>query len=108
MFEVVVMPNSGAGVVAGRATAVGGGAFGLLTLTPAADARPIQRLTAEQGRRPALLLGAEGPGLSRSALAASDVRVAIPMHRGVDSLNVAAAAAVAFWELSRTGPMSAG
>jgi tRNA G18 (ribose-2'-O)-methylase SpoU len=34
-------------------------------------------------------------------MAASDVRVVIPMHRGVDSLNVAASAAVAFWELSR-------
>jgi tRNA G18 (ribose-2'-O)-methylase SpoU len=75
--------------------------FGVLALTPAADALPIQRLTAAQRRRPALLLGAEGPGLSGSALAASDHRVAIPMHRGVDSLNVAAAAAVAFFELCR-------
>jgi tRNA G18 (ribose-2'-O)-methylase SpoU len=53
-------------------------------------------------QRPALLLGAEGSGLSRAALAASDRRVVIPMRRGVDSLNVAAAAAVAFWELGRT------
>jgi tRNA G18 (ribose-2'-O)-methylase SpoU len=75
--------------------------FSLLALTPADDALPIQYLDAERRRRPALLLGAEGSGLSRRALAASDVRVVIPMQAGVDSLNVAAAAAVAFWELSR-------
>jgi tRNA G18 (ribose-2'-O)-methylase SpoU len=81
--------------------AVRAAGFTVLALTPAADARPIQTLDARQRGRPALLLGAEGPGLSRAALAASDLRVAIPMHRGVDSLNVAAAAAVAFYELSR-------
>jgi tRNA G18 (ribose-2'-O)-methylase SpoU len=80
---------------------VRGHGFSLLALTPAEDALPIQRLTDEQRRRPALLLGAEGPGLSRHALSASDARVAIPMRHGVDSLNVAAAAAVAFWEVCR-------
>jgi tRNA G18 (ribose-2'-O)-methylase SpoU len=75
--------------------------FTLLALTPAADAVPLQRLRPEQRARPALLLGAEGPGLSGTALSASDVPVRIPMRRGVDSLNVAAAAAVAFWELGR-------
>jgi tRNA G18 (ribose-2'-O)-methylase SpoU len=48
------------------------------------------------GHRVALLLGAEGPGLTAEALAAADVRVRIPMATGVDSLNVATAAAVAF------------
>jgi tRNA G18 (ribose-2'-O)-methylase SpoU len=75
--------------------------FSLLALTPAADAVPIQRLEPAFRARPALLLGSEGAGLSRSALAAGDLRVTIPMRRGVDSLNVAAAAAVAFWELTR-------
>lgn len=75
--------------------------FTVLALTPAADALPIQRLSSDRRARAALLLGAEGPGLSRHALQASDVRVSIPMRRGVDSLNVAAAAAVAFWELGR-------
>jgi tRNA G18 (ribose-2'-O)-methylase SpoU len=75
--------------------------FSLLALTPAADAVPIQRLDAASRARPALLLGAEGPGLSPAALAASDARVVIPMRGGVDSLNVAAAAAVACWELTR-------
>ncbi len=48
----------------------------------------------------ALLLGAEGPGLTDTALAASDVVVPIPMADGVDSLNVATAAAVAFHALA--------
>ena len=75
--------------------------FTVLAMTPAPEAVPMQRLTPGQRERTALLLGAEGPGLSRHALAASDVPVRIPMRRGVDSLNVAAAAAVAFWELGR-------
>jgi len=48
----------------------------------------------------ALLLGAEGPGLTDAALAAADVVVPIPMAHGVDSLNVATAAAVAFHALA--------
>jgi tRNA G18 (ribose-2'-O)-methylase SpoU len=85
--------------------------FTVLAMTPAADAVPVQDLEAAARRRPALLLGAEGPGLSAGALAASDLRVAIPMRRDVDSLNVAAASAVAFWELCRddvTGSASDG
>lgn len=78
--------------------------FTVLAMTPAPDAVPIQRLTAAERERAALLLGAEGPGLTAAAQAASDVRVVIPMRRGVDSLNVAAAAAVAFWELGRDDP----
>ncbi len=80
---------------------VKGAGFTVLAMTPGTDAVPIQRLTAKERARAALLLGAEGPGLSRKAIAASDKRVVIPMRRGVDSLNVAAAAAVAFWELGR-------
>lgn len=75
--------------------------FSLLALTPAAGAVPIQRLRASQRDRPALLLGAEADGLSRAAVAACDVPAAIPMRHGVDSLNVAAATAVACWELTR-------
>jgi tRNA G18 (ribose-2'-O)-methylase SpoU len=75
--------------------------FSLLALTPAADAIPIQEISADLRDRPALILGAEGAGLSPAVMAAAHARVVIPMRRGVDSLNVAAAAAVAFWELSR-------
>ena len=75
--------------------------FAVLALTPAPDAQPIHRLAGPQRARAALLLGAEGTGLSARAIRGSDARVVIPMRRGVDSLNVAAAAAVAFWELGR-------
>lgn len=76
--------------------------FTLIAMTPAPDAVPLRDLDGMARKRPALLFGAEGSGLSRMALEASDVRVMIPMHRGVDSLNVAASAAVAFWELGRS------
>lgn len=49
----------------------------------------------------AVLLGAEGPGLTPAALQAADVRVRIPMAAGVDSLNVATAAAIAFAAIDR-------
>lgn len=77
--------------------------FTLLALTPSADAVPMPALGAADRARPALLFGAEGAGLSAAALARSDRRVRIPMQHGVDSLNVAAAAAVACWELCREG-----
>ena len=47
----------------------------------------------------AIVLGAEGDGLANGTIAACDHTVRIPMAHGVDSLNVAAASAVAFWEL---------
>ena len=47
----------------------------------------------------AIVMGTEGDGLSQEAIAEADYVVRIPMAHGVDSLNVAAAAAVAFWEL---------
>lgn len=51
--------------------------------------------------RLAIVMGTEGDGLPESTIAAADYVVRIPMHHNVDSLNVAAAAAVAFWELRR-------
>ena len=101
MGEVFAVPYARLEPWPGGLDAVRGAGFTVLALTPATDAQPIQRLSADQRRRAALLLGAEGPGLSRAAMSASDLRVVIPMHRGVDSLNVAAAAAVAFYELCR-------
>ena len=47
----------------------------------------------------AVILGTEGDGLSRTTIAGCDYTVKIPMAHGVDSLNVAAASAVAFWQL---------
>lgn len=51
--------------------------------------------------RLAIILGTEGDGLSKSTIASCDFTVKIPMSHGVDSLNVAAAGAVAFWQLTR-------
>lgn len=51
----------------------------------------------------AIVLGTEGDGLATSTIANCDYTVKIPMGHGVDSLNVAAASAVAFWELGRQG-----
>ncbi|GER22056.1 rRNA methyltransferase [Zafaria cholistanensis] len=63
------------------------------------DAVPIDVLAAENPPRLALVLGTEGAGVSPAALAGADRTVLVPMRPGVDSLNVAAASAVAFWEL---------
>jgi tRNA G18 (ribose-2'-O)-methylase SpoU len=73
--------------------------FRLLAMTPASDAATLSAaMTAMRGERVAILVGAEGPGLSHAALKASDQRVRVPMSRGTDSLNVATAAALAFYE----------
>jgi len=77
---------------------VTGAGLRLLALTPAAGATPLREVIAPE--RWAVMLGAEGPGLSAAALAAADERVRIPMAAGVDSLNVATAAAVAFAHLA--------
>ncbi|TDB82418.1 RNA methyltransferase [Actinomadura sp. KC216] len=83
--------------------------FLLLALTPAPDALPIDDVPsddAKTGGRRALLLGSEGDGLSSRWLHEADHRVRIPMSeaalaRGVDSLNVVAAAAIACYGLTR-------
>ena len=49
----------------------------------------------------AIVLGTEGEGLTSQTIASCDYTVKIPMSHGVDSLNVAAASAVAFWELGK-------
>ncbi len=59
-------------------------------------------MTAARSERVAVLVGAEGPGLTPATLRLSDVRVRIPMSRGTDSLNVATAAALAFYERARS------
>jgi tRNA G18 (ribose-2'-O)-methylase SpoU len=77
-------------------------AFRLIAMTPGAGARTLPEAMAEvHGERVAILVGAEGPGLSHAAMKASDLRVRIPMSRGTDSLNVATAAALAFYERAK-------
>ena len=76
--------------------------FRLLALTPQPAAEPLAEELAAHPERVALLLGAEGTGLTRKALHAADAPVRIPMAHGVDSLNVGAAAAVACYALARS------
>lgn len=75
--------------------------FQIIALTPNPTAVPLAQ--AMTGERVALLLGAEGPGLAEHTMRATDVRARIPMAPGTDSLNVATAAAMAFYERVRTG-----
>ncbi len=75
--------------------------FRVLALTPDSQAASIDDIEVRDGDKIALLLGAEGPGLSQSALGAATTRVRIPMGNGVDSLNVAAATAVACYAITR-------
>ena len=72
-----------------------------VALTPATDAVELEAMRGKASERIAVLFGSEGPGLTEAALAHSDVRVRIPMSAGVDSLNVATSAAIAFYVLGR-------
>lgn len=67
-----------------------------VALTPAPDAIDLRDLDPGEHPRTAVLLGAEGPGLTLEAQRAATVRARIAMRAGVDSLGVAAAAAIAF------------
>lgn len=73
--------------------------FETWAMTPAADADDLWDVAAPE--RVAICLGAEGPGLSRPTLAGATRRVRIPISPGVDSLNVAQAAAVTFAAVAR-------
>ena len=65
------------------------------------DALSVSDRALREAEKLAVVLGTEGDGLAPRTVAACDYTVRIPMRRGVDSLNVAAASAVAFYELSR-------
>ena len=76
--------------------------FRLLAMTPDPSAESLPEVMRRwRGERVAVLVGAEGPGLTETVMRASDARVRIPMARGTDSLNVATAAALAFYERVR-------
>ena len=75
----------------------------VIGLTPASEAQPLRDVAgARRGRPFAVLLGHAGEGLSAEALAACDALARIPMAVTTDSLNIAAAAAVALYELTRS------
>src|SRR6056297_2726741 len=75
--------------------------FTIAAVTPGSGAIPLDEFDSPE--RLALILGTEGDGLTTQALAEADVALAIPMQHGVDSLNVAAAAAVMCWALRPSG-----
>ena len=78
--------------------------FRLLAMTPNPAAQTLaEAMDGLADQKVAILVGAEGPGLTETAMRASDTRVRIPMARGTDSLNVATAAALAFYERARSG-----
>lgn len=74
--------------------------FSVAALALADDAVPLPALAADRPDRLALLLGTEGDGLRPASVSAADVVTVIPMGHGVDSLNVAAAAAVALYAVT--------
>lgn len=85
----------------GALEALPGAGWTTVALTPAPGAAPLADVVAAAPERVAIVLGAEGPGLSDAALVASRLHARIPMADGVDSLNVAHAAAIAFSHLGR-------
>ena len=80
----------------------------MAALALADDAVSLDELAADPPERLALVLGTEGDGLARRTIAGVDTVVRIPMAGGVDSLNVAAAGAVAAWALRPPGAAAGG
>jgi len=99
MGEVLTLPIARATAWPGDLEQLRAAGFERWAMTPGADADDIWDLHVPD--RVAVMLGAEGPGLSRVALAAAERRVRIPIADAVDSLNVAQAAAVTFATLRR-------
>ena len=73
--------------------------FTLAAMALEKDSLPLTEPRLKNAERLAVVIGSEGGGLAPDTIAACDMTVTIPMAHGVDSLNAAAAAAVAFWEL---------
>lgn len=75
--------------------------FQIAALTPSPDAGLVEDFVRTENDRVAFMVGAEGPGLKEETMAACDTRLRIEMYAGVDSLNVATAAAISLWHLTR-------
>lgn len=101
MGEVFALPHARLPRFPAGLDPVRAAGFTTLALTPDPEADPIDDLVLGPEEQVALVLGAEGTGLTDATLAGVDRTVRIPMHHGVDSLNVAAAAAIACFVLNR-------
>ncbi|WP_316668910.1 RNA methyltransferase [uncultured Propionibacterium sp.] len=108
MGAVFVLPWARMDDWAGGLEALRRAGFTVAAMALREDGAVLDEFAADLARRPrkvALLMGTEGGGLSSHWLAQADVVVRIPMARGIDSLNVAAAAAVACYVLREEGPV---
>lgn len=100
MGEVLLLPVVRSGALPEAIAELRTSGVEIWAMTPDAGADDVWTLTGAE--RLGVVLGAEGPGLSRSTLAAADRRVRIPIAADVDSLNVGHAAAVTFAALGRS------
>lgn len=101
MGEVFGLPYAYAGRFPAGLDVVLDAGFSLLALTPDPEAESIDDVAFRADEKVALVLGAEGPGLTDETMARIGRRVRIPIRPGVDSLNVGAAAAIACYALGR-------
>lgn len=99
MGEVLFLPAARAVDLPAGLSALRDAGFRLVAMTPAASAVDLFGIRREVGERIAVMLGAEGPGLTPAALELADVRARIPLQAGADSLNVGHAAAIALAHL---------
>jgi tRNA G18 (ribose-2'-O)-methylase SpoU len=100
MGHVLHVPHAWTGHLDVAVPELSAAGFTTVALTPAPYADDLRDVEVAANGRVALLLGAEGPGLTAGAMSEADIRARIPMHAGVDSLNVATAAAIAFHHLA--------
>ena len=102
MGAVFAVPHSRLDAFPQGLAAVHDVGFVSVALTPDPAATPLDELALVADDRVALLLGAEEPGLTSATMEASTHCARIPMHHGIDSLNVATAAAIAMWQVTRS------
>jgi tRNA G18 (ribose-2'-O)-methylase SpoU len=102
MGEAYVMPYARLNKFPEGLSAVTDHGFQVLAFTPAPDAVDISELSFGAEEKVALMIGAEGPGLTQGAQDAAHIRVKIPMSGSVDSINVGSASAIAFYALQQS------
>ena len=101
VFQVpwTYLPASGTGYAAADLSVLKELGFQTAAMALSDDSISIRDPRLQQAEKLAIVLGTEGDGLANSTVDGCDYTVKIPMTHGVDSLNVAAASAVAFWQL---------
>jgi tRNA G18 (ribose-2'-O)-methylase SpoU len=102
MGHVLQLPHARLPDLAAGLTQLKSSGFMVMALTPASDAIPLSQFVgaARTPGKIALVVGGEAEGLSAAAEQAADIRVRIPMHHGVDSLNLSTALGIALHRLT--------